>query len=259
VPVWIGTSGWHYRHWRGGLYPPSLPTRAWLAHYARLFATVELNNAFYRLPEGSMFASWAEMLPEGFVVSVKASRYLTHIRRLRDPVEPVERLMERARELGPKLGPVLLQLPPNLGIDLDALEASLAAFPRGARVAVEFRHESWFDLAVRRVLEDAGACLCLADRDGSRGPLWRTADWGYVRFHHGRSRPPSCYGRAALDSWARRLSELWPKTAAVFAYFNNDGHGCAPRDAHLFAGSLRRAGMTPSRVPSARDVPLTTS
>lgn len=201
MPVWIGTSGWHYRHWRGGLYPPSLPTRAWLAHYARLFATVELNNAFYRLPEGSMFASWAEMLPEGFVVSVKASRYLTHIRRLRDPVEPVERLMERARELGPKLGPVLLQLPPNLGIDLDALEASLAAFPRGARVAVEFRHESWFDLAVRRVLEDAGACLCLADRDGPRGPLWRTADWGYVRFHHGRSRPPSCYGRAALDSW----------------------------------------------------------
>ena len=259
MPVWIGTSGWHYRHWRGGLYPPSLPTRAWLAHYARLFATVELNNAFYRLPEGSMFASWAEMLPEGFVVSVKASRYLTHIRRLRDPVEPVERLMERARELGPKLGPVLLQLPPNLGIDLDALEASLAAFPRGARVAVEFRHESWFDLAVRRVLEDAGACLCLADRDGPRGPLWRAADWGYVRFHHGRSRPPSCYGRAALDSWARRLSELWPKTAAVFAYFNNDGHGCAPAMPTCLPALSGAAGMTPSRVPSARDVPLTTS
>ena len=257
MPVLIGTSGWHYRHWRAGLYPDSLPAGAWLGYYAQRFATVELNNAFYRLPEAKTFASWAEILPDDFVVSVKASRYLTHIRRLRDPKEPVARLMERAAELGPKLGPVLLQLSPNMSVDLDALRETLAAFPLGTRVAAEFRHESWFVPSVRALLEEAGAAWCLADRDGPQGPLWRTADWGYVRFHHGRSRPSSCYGRAALDSWAGRLGALWPASADLFTYFNNDEHGCAPRDARLFAGALARVGLSVSRVPSAREVPLT--
>jgi uncharacterized protein YecE (DUF72 family) len=228
-----------------------------LAYYAKRFCTVELNNAFYRLPEASTFTSWAEMLPDDFVVSVKASRYLTHIRRLHDPDEPVQRLMQRACALGPKLGPILVQLPPNLGIDLDALSETLAAFPSSTKVAVEFRHESWFDPSVRRVLEDAGAAWCLADRAGVQGPLWRTTDWGYLRFHHGRSRPQSCYGHAELSTWARRLVELWAEPAAVFVYFNNDGYGCAPRDAHRFATEVHRVGLSPTRVPSARDVPLT--
>ena len=110
---------------------------------------------------------------------------------------------------------------------------------------------------VRALLEKTGAACCLADRSGARTPLWRTADWGYVRFHHGRSRPPSCYGRTALDSWAGRLAELWSSTEEVFVYFNNDGYGCAPRDAQRFAAAARRAGLSPSRVPPAGEVPLT--
>lgn len=257
MPVLIGTSGWHYRHWRGGFYPASLPARSWLAHYSARFATVELNNAFYRLPEATTFADWGQALPDDFVVAVKASRYLTHVRRLREPEEPVHRLMERAGALGPKLGPVLLQLPPNLRVDAPALARTLRAFPRGTRVAVELRHESWFVPAVREVLREAGAAACLTDTAGRPGPLWRTADWGYLRLHGGRGLPPTCYGRTALATWARRLADSWPAGADVFVYFNNDAHGCAPRDARRFAAAAARVGLPASRVPAARETPLT--
>ena len=256
----IGTSGWHYGHWRNGFYPKGLAASRWLGYYAERFDTVEINNAFYRLPEASTFSMWAATLPAGFVVAVKMSRYLTHVKRLREPFEPVQRFMERARHLGPKLGPVLLQLPPNLRIDLDALEAVLAEFPAGVRVAVELRHDTWFVPETRRLLESRGAAMCVAHTHGGLGvtsPLWRTADWGYVRFHAGQSRPFPCYGRAALDGWAARLADLWPDRADVYAYFNNDEHGCAPRDARRLALALRRAGRTPSRVPGPRETPLT--
>lgn len=256
MPVLIGTSGWQYRHWRGGFYPASLPVAHWLDHYARRFATVEVNNAFYRLPEAETFASWAGTVPDDFLVSVKASRYLTHIRRLHQPAEPVGRLTERARELGSKLGPFLLQLPPNLPFEPSALDETLTAFPAGSRVAVEFRHPSWFVGETRRILERHGAACCLTDTDGPRTPDWATAEWGYVRFHHGRAATPSCYGTSALQTWAGRVARLWPASADVFTYFNNDGHGCAPHDAHQFALAVRRAGLVPTRVPSARETPL---
>ena len=259
MPVLIGTSGWHYRHWRGGFYPTSLPARSWLAHYADRFATVELNNAFYRLPETSAFQAWNRTLPDDFVVAVKASRYLTHVRRLREPEEPVERLMGHASGLGSKLGPVLLQLPPNLPMDLPALRRTLQAFPRGARVAVEVRHDSWAVPDTRALLEERGAALCLTDSAGRHSPLWQTTDWAYVRFHSGQSHPSSCYGRAALDTWAGRVAELWPPAADVFVYFNNDSHGCAPRDAHQFALAVRRHGLDPTRVPTSREAPLSPS
>ena len=257
MTVRIGTSGWHYRHWRGGFFPATLPAHGWLEHYARHFATVELNNAFYRLPEAAMFQRWATALPDDFIVSVKASRYLTHVRRLRDPDEPVNLLMERARALGDKLGPILLQLPPNLQLEEESLRRTLKAFPRGTKVAVEFRHPSWHTPSIRRLLEDTGTACCLTDVDGRHGPLWPTASWGYVRFHHGRGQPPSCYGRTALHTWARRVAELWPETAEVFVYFNNDLHGCAPRDARRFALAAIRLGLSATRVPPAREVRLT--
>ena len=188
----IGTSGWQYRHWRGGLYPESLAVPRWLGHYAERFATVEVNNAFYRLPELATFKTWSEAVGDDFVFAVKASRYLTHVRRLRDPDEPVRRFLERARGLGPKLGPVLVQLPPSLSVDLGALDRALGCFPRGVRVAVEFRHDSWWTPGARSLLERHGAALCLADQAGQRSPLWRTADWGYLRLHGGRrSRRPA--------------------------------------------------------------------
>jgi uncharacterized protein YecE (DUF72 family) len=259
VPLLIGTSGWQYDHWRGTFYPHHVPKRGWLEHYGARFATVESNNAFYRLPERRTFADWASRTPDDFVVAVKASRYLTHIRRLRGPGEPVSRLVGRLEGLGAKRGPVLVQLPPTLPIDLDALAATLRAFSSAdatLRVAVEPRHPSWFVDGLRCLLERSGAALCLADTAGRRPPSWRTADWGYVRLHAGVSSPAPCYGRAALAAWAERIAELWPSTGDVYCYFNNDERACAVRDAHRLALAARRAGLAPTRTPGAREVRL---
>jgi uncharacterized protein YecE (DUF72 family) len=256
VPALIGTSGWQYRDWRDRFYPKGVPQRLWLEHYSQSFATVESNNAFYMLPKPATFEAWRERTPGDFLMAVKANRYITHIRRLRDAAEPVERFMAHARLLGPKLGPVLVQLPPNLRCDLASLGEVLAGIGSGVRVAVEFRHESWFCADARRLLERAGAALCLADRlSRPITPMWRTADWGYVRFHEGAASPHPCYGRTALRSWASRLRALWEPECDIFVYFNNDPGGCALRDARSFAREMRRAGMEPTRVP-AESVPV---
>ncbi len=255
VTVWIGTSGWQYRDWRGRLYPRGLPVGRWLERYAAAFATVESNNAFYRLPERHVFEAWRDRTPDDFVMTVKVSRYLTHIRRLRDPVEPVGRFVDRVEGLGPKLGPVLLQLPPQLRRDDERLARVLDEFPASFRVAVEFRHASWFAEDVRALLTERGAALCLADRRGPLTPVWRTADWTYLRFHEGRATPLPCYGRTALTSWAARLAGGWGPDEDCWVYFNNDPRGCAPRDAARFAGAIRRAGLRPTRVPPTRAAP----
>jgi uncharacterized protein YecE (DUF72 family) len=232
----IGTSGWQYRDWRGGLYPQRLPQRQWLEHYAMSFVTVEVNNAFYRLPERSTFESWRDRTPEHFRVAVKMSRFLTHIKRLRDPEEPVDRFLDRAAGLGPKLGPVLLQLPPTLRADPALLEATLSRFPREVRVAVEPRHASWWSEQIRRVLAEHNAALCWADRKGRPvTPLWATADFGYLRLHEGRAEPRPRYGRRALRSWVDRAANAFdPRTTEIFVYFNNDPGGAAVTDARAF-------------------------
>jgi uncharacterized protein YecE (DUF72 family) len=259
MTVWIGTSGWQYRDWRGPFYPPGLPLDRWLESYAARFATVESNNAFYRLPERRTFEAWAERTPDDFVMAVKVSRYLTHIKRLRAPAEPVARFVGRVGGLGPKLGPVLLQLPPQLRCDRDRLAATLDYFPPEFRVAVEFRHESWFRDEIRRLLVDRGAALCLADRRGVLGETWRTTDWTYLRFHEGRARPRPSYGRVALAAWAGRLAAGWSPAEDCFVYFNNDHRAAAPRDAARFARLVARVGLQPSRVPSVRSIPVATS
>jgi uncharacterized protein YecE (DUF72 family) len=246
----VGTSGWQYRHWRTRLYPAGLPTTRWLEHYARCFATVEVNNTFYRLPARSTFADWAKRVPADFVVAVKASRYLTHYKRLQQPDEPVARLLAHAEGLATHLGPVLLQLPPDLHAEPERLDATLQSFAGRVRVAVEPRHRSWFCDDVRAVLEENGAALCLTDR-GSRPttPLWRTADWAYVRFHEGAANPRPCYGRRALRTWVARLRDLWGDGVDGYAYFNNDAEGCAIRDAVAFGELAASAGVAVSRVP----------
>ncbi|GAA2717094.1 MULTISPECIES: DUF72 domain-containing protein [Streptomyces] len=253
MPLLVGTSGWQYKDWRGQLYPPDLPQRLWLEEYARHFTTVENNNAFYRLPAPETFAAWRGRTPEGFVMAVKASRFLTHIKRLRDPQEPVERLLRHAAGLGPRLGPVLLQLPPTLKADPAVLAAALDCFPDTVRVAVEPRHETWWTDEVRTVLERHGAALCWADH-GSRPvtPLWRTADWGYVRFHSGAATPWPRYGHRALVSWAGRIAEAWPDRGEVYVYFNNDPGGAAVHDAAAFARAAARLGRTVTRTPDVR-------
>jgi uncharacterized protein YecE (DUF72 family) len=259
VPVFIGTSGWQYADWRGRLYPHGLGQSGWLEHYSSRFQTVEVNNAFYRLPEASVFERWVASTPDDFILSVKASRFLTHMRRLKEPKEPIERLMDRARHLGGKLGPILLQLPPTLQRDLGALRVTLESFPSGVRVAFEPRHPSWYCRETRDVLAAHGAAFCLSDKRSRTSPLWRTANWGYLRFHEGRANPSPCYGPTALNSWASRLAEMWTDSDDVYVYFNNDRGGCAVRDAHRFAAAVIRVGLTPTRVPNEKDSSLTST
>jgi len=205
VAVLVGTSGWQYDDWRGRFYPADLPKRAWLGFFATRFPTVEVNNSFYRLPSAEAFARWREETPEGFVVAVKASRFITHIRRMRDCRDPVELLWTRARELGPRLGPILFQFPPRFPADLGRLQGFLPVLPRAMRAA-----------------------FVLADRPGARVRDVVTGGWAYIRFHQGRQLMPG-YTRTKLRRWADRIRAL--PAGDVFAYFNNDTGGAAVRDA----------------------------
>jgi len=226
--VRVGTSGWQYRDWRDVLYPKGLPQREWLQRYAESFDTVELNNSFYGLPSAESFTRWKESVPPGFVISVKLSRYLTHVRGLREPDDPVHRFMERASHLEDRLGPVVVQLPPTKIRDDAGLTRTLAAFPPRVRVAVEFRHSSWFADEVRAILQARNAALIWADRGGRLvNPEWVTADWLYLRLHGGRGRAGN-YGTRVLDAYAKRLAGF---DGDAYAYFNNDATGNAVRNA----------------------------
>jgi uncharacterized protein YecE (DUF72 family) len=252
--ILVGTSGWQYTDWRGRFYPTGIPQRQWLEYYADRFATVEINNAFYRLPERDTFAGWqARTAGDTFCFAVKMSRYLTHIKRLRDAAEPVARFLGRADALGDRLGPVLLQLPPNLPADAELLDDTLRRFPTSVRVAVEPRHRSWWSVAVRDVLERRHAALSWADRRGRPvTPLWRTSDWGYLRMHEGAAHPRPAYGRAALASWMDRAAEAFDPVGDhdVYVFFNNDRGGAAVRDATTFGTLATRRGIAVSRYPT---------
>jgi uncharacterized protein YecE (DUF72 family) len=226
----VGCSGWQYRHWRGDFYPAPLPTTRWFDHYARTFDTVEVNNTFYRLPEAGTFAAWRRRAPARFLFAVKASRFLTHLKRLRDPDDALARLFDRAAHLGPLLGPVLYQLPPAWPRDLERLERFLAALPRGPRHAVEFRDPDWYADAVFEALDRHGVSLCVHDMRGSETPRRSCGPFVYVRLH-GTARYGGRYPDATLDDWAEWLAAHHEAGRPVFAYFNNDIGGHAPRDA----------------------------
>jgi uncharacterized protein YecE (DUF72 family) len=261
MPVLVGTSGWQYKDWRGRFYPSDMPQRLWLEHFTRHWQTVELNNSFYRLPAREVFEAWRERTPPDVVITVKASRFLSHIKRLREPQEPVARLMDRAAGLGDKLGPVLLQLPPDLQVEAGRLEETLACFPTGTRVVVEPRHASWWGPELRELLTRHGAALCWADRGSEPvAPPWRTAGWGYLRLHAGGGEPDVWpYDERVLARWADLLCETWSDDEDVFAYTNNDPGGAALRDGVTLARLLRERGRTVTRVPemSAVTGPLT--
>jgi len=227
----IGTSGWHYRHWVGVLYPAGLPPASWLARYAEVFDTVELNNSFYRLPREEDFSRWRDGTPGGFVFAVKASRFITHVKRLSGCEEPLRLFLERAGRLGDKLGPVLFQLPPRLEADPQRLRRFLDLLPRGLRSAWEFRHPSWFTEEVYALLRERGACLCVAD--SPRFPCCRevTASFAFVRLHGGRELYGSEYSRKELAGWAGWIRSRLEEGVSVFIYFNNDARGYAVTNA----------------------------
>jgi len=252
VRVDVGTSGWQYRSWRrGAFYPTDVKGALELEWYASRFGCVEVNNSFYRLPEADVFTRWAARTPEDFRVVVKASRYLSHVRRLREPEDAVARLMERARCLGPKLGPVLLQLPPSMLVELGRLDATLTAFGPDVRVAVEPRHPSWFTHDLYALLARHDAALCLTDRRNRRGPEVFPARWTYVRLHEGTASPRPCYGRAALAGWVRTLLDAPTTVGRAWVFFNNDPHACAPANAATFGRLAARAGLDVGRFPGS--------
>jgi uncharacterized protein YecE (DUF72 family) len=233
--IWVGTSGWQYDDWRGPLYPEGLPKRGWLRHFSQRFPVVEVNNTFYMLPKEETFVRWREGSAEGFRFVVKASRYITHIRRLRDCRDTLGLLWSRIRRLGRKLGPVLFQLPPNLRADLGLLEGFLTLLPDRPAAAFEFRHPSWETDEVHRLLDDAGSALVLADRPRARVAPIVTGGWSYVRFHQGHPGGPG-YRRAKLRRWAERLLSL--DADETYVFFNNDPTGAAVRDARTLTDLL---------------------
>jgi uncharacterized protein YecE (DUF72 family) len=228
--VRIGTSGWEYAHWAGDFYPADLPRDRWLEHYVTEFETVELNNSFYRLPEASVFAGWAKRVPADFRFAVKASRYLTHVRRLREPTEPLRRFWTRARRLGQRLGPVLYQLPPRWRPNEERLRGFLDAVPDEPQ-AIEFRDPRWYLSGTFDLLADGGIALCLHDMTGSAPPIAPVGPFVYLRFHGSGARYGGRYSSQRLSAWADRIAGWTDADLPVWAYFNNDVGGHAVRDA----------------------------
>ena len=231
-PIRIGCSGWNYKSWKDELYEGK-PPRLWLQHYAQYFDTVEVNNTFYRLPLKSSVARWVEETPPEFLFAIKASRYLTHIKRLTDMRAGLARYYERVEPLvrSPKLGPVLWQLPPTFRRDDDRLASALTALPAG-RHCFEFRHRSWFVEPVYELMRAHGTALVIGDRPEVKEFQEHvfTADWTFVRFHYGSRGRRGNYSESELEEWARRLEE-WNGEVEVLAYFNNDWEVFAVRNA----------------------------
>jgi uncharacterized protein YecE (DUF72 family) len=238
----VGCSGWEYKHWRGDFYPADVPKLRWFEHYAATFDTVEINNTFYRLPEASTFAAWAARAPAGFLFAIKASRFLTHMKKLKEPEEPIERLFSRMRPLGEHLGPVLYQLPPGWRLDRDRLEHFLEALPRGVRHVMEFRDPSWYAEDVCLMLERHRVALCLHDMRGSATARERVGPFVYVRFHGATGQYNGGYPDDRLEGWADWLHDQRKAGIDVYAFFNNDVGGHAPRNAVTLQRLLEERG-----------------
>jgi len=256
--IWIGTSGWHYGHWAGPFYPADLPKDKWLEYYAQHFDTVELNSTFYHLPKPQFLKRWHKLTPKNFLYAVKASRYITHIKKLKDVSEELSRFLGLTALLGRKLGPILYQLPPSLHKNLNRLESFLlvlhsvilngaqrseeshsrrpdssSAFGklRMTNSVFEFRHESWYCEDTYELLRRFGVGFCIHDLSGLESPKIVTGDIIYIRFHGTTGRYSGCYSKAQLRDWAKWLKAHATDVRSTYVYFNNDAYGYAVRNA----------------------------
>ena len=235
--VRIGTSGWAYKDWNGPFYPEEVKAAGRLEYISRRFRTLEINASFYRMPTDRAVAGWREQTPDDFLFAWKASRFITHNKKLKDPAEPLAWMFSRIAGLDGKIGPILFQLPPNLHRNDERLEGFLDALPIGYRYSVEFRHPGWYADAVLEMLRRRNVALCISDHHHAPAPWEATADFVYLRGHgpggdyHGR------YGEAALKDWAKAIRR-WRGERAVFAYFDNDIKSAAPKDAEQLTGLL---------------------
>jgi uncharacterized protein YecE (DUF72 family) len=240
-PIRIGCSGWQYADWKERFYPPRTPQRLWLSAYAQRFDTVEVNSTFYRLARRSAVEAWVRDTPDGFLFSVKASRYLTHIKRLAGIEDGIKRFYDPLEPLlaAQRLGPVLWQLPENFHRDDERLQRWLQLLPDGMHT-IEFRHPSWFDAAVLDALRSRGVALTIGDHPKRPFQTYdATAPWRFVRFHYGRRGRGGNYSATELQEWARRIAQ-WRRRQAVWAYFNNDWSGYAPANAERLRSLLSR-------------------
>ena len=231
APVRIGTSGWHYAHWRGPFYPEKFPAAKMLDFYARYFDTVELNNTFYRLPPETAPLEWARQTPAGFLFAAKGSRFLTHMKKLKDPETGIARYFERVDRLGRKLGPVLFQLPPRWEVDCERLETFLVALPRGHRYAFELRDPTWHIPEVYRILRRHRAAFCIFDIAGFQSRIEITSNFTYIRLHGPGGAYQGSYSKETLEEWAARIHAWQKELQAIYLYFDNDQAAYAVQNA----------------------------
>lgn len=236
----IGTSGWSYKHWDGDFYPKELPNNRWLEHYAERFDTVEINNTFYRMPSTKTTEDWGKRVPDGFTFTFKVSRYITHLKRLQEPKEPLANFFERVGPVGQRhIGALLYQLPPDMKKDVPRLESFLEALPPKRQHVLEFRHTSWFDQEVLAVLRRHDVCFCVHDLRGIDCPVAATGPAAYFRFHGPGQAYAGNYTDEQLRDWTKRIRSISEEVETVYAYFNNDIGGHAVRNATTLREMLR--------------------
>lgn len=227
----IGCSGWNYDHWKGLFYPEKSSSRDWFGEYSSVFSTVEINNTFYQLPSVSTFERWRDQAPRGFIYAVKANRFITHMKKLTDPEEPLDRFLSRTRVLAGHLGPILFQLPPHWLVNAQRLDAFTDVLPDDLKYVFEFRDSSWYTEKVYEILSRKGMSMCLHDMKGSASPMIPVGLLCYVRFHGTTALYGGRYATPALRKWAGYMKQMLDEGKDVYAYFNNDAEANAPKDA----------------------------
>ena len=237
--IHIGTSGWHYDHWRKVFYPKELKKEEWLKYYARHLSTVEINNSFYRLPSEKTLREWRDIVPDDFIFSVKASRYITHVKKLKDPSETVPPLLDRIQLLEDHLGPILFQLQPSWKRNHDRLAAFLEYLPGEFRYAFEFRHQSWFVPEIYHLLSNHNSAFCIYELDGLLSPKEITGQFAYIRLHGPDGPYRGSYDTKTLAGWAGACSAWSRSGTEVFCYFDNDDSGYAPLNARELTDMIR--------------------
>jgi uncharacterized protein YecE (DUF72 family) len=238
--AFIGTSGWHYKHWQGNFYPAGIKPAGYLTHYLRSFSSVEINNSFYRLPSAGTLADWKASVPDSFIFAVKASRFITHMKKLKDPQRSFGLFMDRVMVLGEKLGPVLFQLPPAWGFNEDRFRTFLEALPLTYRYTFEFRDPSWYNDRAYALLEKHRCAFCMYEIEYHHSPLLVTTDFVYVRLHGPEKKYDGSYSEEVLAQWAVRCAGWLAEGKSVYVYFDNDMHGYAPVDALRLQEMLRQ-------------------
>ncbi|MGB3242730.1 MAG: DUF72 domain-containing protein [Candidatus Omnitrophota bacterium] len=246
----VGCSGWNYNHWKGRFYPKESSPSAWFKEYSSVFSTVEINNTFYQLPDTSTFKKWHDQAPDNFIYAVKGNRFITHMKKLKDPKEPVKRFMSHARLLKEHLGPVLFQLPPHWTVDSERIDRFTDVLPKGYQYVFEFRERSWYCEDVYKILASKRMSVCLHDMKGSESPDLSVGPICYIRFHGSNELYGGKYRISTLRKRAKLIKEALDEGKDVYAYFNNDAEANAPRDALRFIKEVK--GCHPGRVRRAR-------